>query len=534
MNLLHKFTHKSERTQRVPKLVALVVAVTLFVSGASAFAGWTPERTVLDWNNPDQRKGSMDGPRINTFINTPYYGDERAFFDARMSDADGQDAQAHYDVLEGVASGTREVVLRTYVHNGANEETNDGVGMARDAKVRITLPDGTASALRARSYISVSNPAPGYPAEVTDTTELTDDSKFSISYVPGSAKLYNAVHKDGIGLADSIVADGVPIGYETMDGNLPGCFGYQAIVEIKVKVEQAELDLRKQVRKEGATEYGKIAQLQPGETAEWLVRVQNKGDATLANVKLWDKLPPHIEVVPQSVRWIYRAADGQDRDVVQSDSDLFDNYVDFGNWDTGGGFYLRFDTVALDNFDTCSVTVRNEVYARADQVTRQADYADVEIKKEPCDKPEPPKPVLTCDELSYDRKTNLDYRFTTRYTAENGADMKALIYDFGDGSDTLVTDRTEVDHEFPGPGEYRVSVVVRGEIDGQPTEVSDEACEVVMDIPKPDEPLPKPEAPKPEQPAVLPVTGPASIVGLFMTTSIAGAVAHRVFAGRRY
>lgn len=377
-------------------LLSFSLAGFLVVSGV-VFAGWTPDRPVYNWNNEADRIGSMNGPRMNAFINTPFYGDERTFFDACAGDYSTCRADAggvFKDVLPNPTdSPSRKVVLRTYVHNGANQETNDGgLGIARNAKVRIDLPTGTERALRMRSYISISNPAPGYPGEVTDTTELVDGRRFSIRYVPGSAKIYTSA-LNGTSLSDSIVTSGAPIGFDAVNGNMPGCFEFQAIVTVEVEISFADHKLEKVVREAGTTNYGEQVTVNPGDTVQWRLFWQNIGSVNLDNVVITDQLPRHLRVVPNSVRWIYRATDGTDRDEVQPDNALFNNYVDFGDWGPNGGFYLRFDTVALNDFAGCEVTLDNLAHAHNQQNQEDiTDFAKVKIVKENCAVTPPPPP----------------------------------------------------------------------------------------------------------------------------------------------
>ena len=62
-----------------------------------------------------------------------------------------------------------------------------------------------------------------------------DGRPFTLKYVEGSALLENNVYKDGIKLSDELVGEGIKIGYETMDGNLPGCYQYSCCLTIKVE-----------------------------------------------------------------------------------------------------------------------------------------------------------------------------------------------------------------------------------------------------------------------------------------------------------
>lgn len=436
-NLFNKLRPSTKKS----KILSAVLTATVLLTGAVAFAGWTPNRTVFDWNNPADRTGSANGPVFNSFVNTPYYGDERAFFDAARTDqADG--ANAFKDVLTYPTQGSKEVILRTYVHNNANQATNaSGLGVAKNTRVRITIPTGTETALRTRSYINWDNPAPGSTGEVTDTAELVDGSPFSMQYIPGSAKIYNAAHNaasGGVALSDNIVGSGVQVGYDQMNGNFPGCFDYQAMVEIRVRIMSPTISVTKQVRKAGATTYGKSTTVKPGDKIQWGITVQNKGTQDLHDVKVSDQLPNHVSVVPGSVRYIDTA-----QDVVQDDKQLFTT----GGFNAGlripnAGFNMRFDTIAKDDFVGCSITIRNLAFAKSNETPNEVqDYSDVTITKENCN-------TVTHPGVSIDKKVDGVEKKTVNVNQE--FDYQLVVRNTGDVALTnvVVSDNAPANVQF--------------------------------------------------------------------------------------
>lgn len=397
MKLLHTVKHMFSGRRSKLILASTTLAVMAAVAVPMIKAEWYPNRPAFDYNKPCNpndsdkydRCGSLEGPVFNSFINTPSYGDERAFFDARRSD---QTAAGSYEnVLSNVTEGSQEVVLRTYVHNNANQSTNaSGKGVAKNTKVRILLPSAEGQALRARSYISASNATPQL---VEDTVDLTANRKFRVEYIPGSAKIFSNGPVNGQTLSDNIVTTGAPIGHSSLNGDMPGCFEYEAVVQIRVKIKVAETDIQKQVRKTGEKQYGELAVVKPGEKVEWLIRQDNKGNSPQTNVRVFDALPDHLEVVPGSVRWIYRGQSGQDHDIKMSDTDLFTKQVDFGTWPANSFFYLRFDTKAKGDFEGCEVTLTNQARSRSNEKPEeQRDNAQVKIVKENCEEEQPGVP----------------------------------------------------------------------------------------------------------------------------------------------
>jgi hypothetical protein len=76
----------------------------------------------------------------------------------------------------------------------------------------------------------------------------------------------------------------------------------------------------------------------------------------------------------------------------------------------------------------------------------------------------PNKPIYSCDRL---QKTKVDgtkntYRFTTRASASQGAQVVKVVYDFGDGETKTATDLSQpVQHTFKKDSKVRVTVYVR-------------------------------------------------------------------------
>lgn len=186
---------------------------------------------------------------FNSFLNTPGVGDERGFLSAKPA-TDATDSNLSDDLA--VRDG-QEIILRTYVHNNADASLNSGgQGIARNTRVRIKLPTASNAALGVISYVSADNAdtgvtdADGRRNVVSDSVRLhSAAAPFRLEYVAGSARLKNAAHPAGHAMPDSIVGStGARIGYQQLDGNVPGCFAYVGIVTIKVKVHMAAVAAR--------------------------------------------------------------------------------------------------------------------------------------------------------------------------------------------------------------------------------------------------------------------------------------------------
>ncbi|WP_217924765.1 hypothetical protein [Miltoncostaea oceani] len=228
------------------RVLLLACAAVLLWAPTQASAGWYPPRPIYDYDKTprtgncsdpgdptaaNSRCGPLDGPVFNSFINTPSYGDERAFLDGHPASEEG--AAFIADPLD-VRDHT-EIVVRLYVNNNANEFWGERT-TATGTRVRITVPTGTRSGLRIRGYIEADN---AVPTVVEDTLDLVADRPFRVEYVPGSAYLER--QSGTYGLTSEIVEDrGALIGDVNMNGIFPAGFDRDAVVYARLRVIPAD------------------------------------------------------------------------------------------------------------------------------------------------------------------------------------------------------------------------------------------------------------------------------------------------------
>ena len=478
MKILNKIRSLSKKSKLMVAAVTFglaAVAIPVMVTNA----GFFPDRPVYDYNkagngdcsdvnNPARdggRCGSMDGPVFNSFINTPFYGDERQFTDGRRTD---KPTNQNNDTITDVTEGSKEVVIRVYVHNNANATTNaSGKGVAKNAKVAVELPTNSGNALQAVGVISADN---AKPKEVTDTVYLTANRDFKVDYVEGSAKFLRGT--DVYPLSDSVVNGGALIGDNVMNGNLPGCFAFTGFVEINVKIvpeEDHELQFTKQVREKGTKEWKKEVFTKPGDTVQWLLTTKNIGLDQITDVSVRDVLPPYVKLVEGTVRVV----DGNG-DFTQKNDPLFKNGINLGKYNSGGGRYVIFDTVTLGDFHKCSFRARNVALVRTAQNPNEVrSDADVVITKENCDEP---TPKFVCEGLTATKTGNgREVKFTASASASGGAEIKKYVFDFGDGN-SQESDSNMVTYTYGSDGNYTAKVTVKVLVNGEWKEATSRKC----------------------------------------------------------
>lgn len=482
-----KLFNKIKNTvSRIPKKLLVLIAVTLLSVSAIGVvkAEFYPDRPTYDYNKmplngsscvaaddaDHNRCGSLHGPVFNSFVNTPSYGDERAFVDARKSENTA--AGSYKNVLEDVTTGSKEVVVRMYVHNNANTATNaSGQGIAKNTKVRVLVPTGETQSLRTRGYITADN-----ASTVEDTVDFTGSQAFKLQYVPGSATIFNNGPLNNTKISDSVVTTGAPIGYDALNGNLPGCFPYEAVIQIRLKVvvkETPTLKFTKQVRVAGTKEWKKEVNTKPGDKVEWLLTTTTGPSGVNNNIVTRDVAAPNTQLVSGSVKWIDAV-----QNAAQTDKPLFDGGINVGNYGANSGFYIMYGSTVNGDFDGCEARVRNLAYVKSDQNTEIGDDADVIITKENCTTV---TPEYSCDMLTADKVGDRKYDFAVKTTAKNGATLKGFKYSFGDGASTTTTNAS-TQHTYTKDGKYDITVDATFTVDGQDKTVTGPACKTQVTI----------------------------------------------------
>jgi len=206
--------------------VALAALVAVFgvalVPVVHAAVQFGPDRPTYTWNSP------ADHITFNSITNNPdpSIGDERTFVSAR--DAASSDMLTYSKNL--TVHDNEEVIVRVFYHNDAASNLNL---VANNTKVRVAVPSGSSTAPQTAAYITADNATPSLVWSTMDFS--AGGQPFTMEYEPGTAQLWNQA-QNGTALSDSIVTSGAQIGYDHIDGKIPGCSQYSGYVTIKVRV----------------------------------------------------------------------------------------------------------------------------------------------------------------------------------------------------------------------------------------------------------------------------------------------------------
>ena len=505
---MSKLTSLIRRAPKRFSAVALMLAAAIIIPTASM--AWGPNRETFTLDQPS------DHVQFNSITdNTAIGGDERDFVSIRDASAEN----VWYDSMN-VQSG-KEYVVRMYVHN--NAATSLGL-VAENVTAKVNLPTTTGKSIQVNGFVSASNVGAnktgnaGTYAEVYDHATFTGSENFNLAYVAGSLKYENNVLNTA--LPESIFTTaGAKLGYDKLDGKIPGCFQYSGFVSFKVKPQFAtptkDFTVSKEVRKEGG-KFAETVAATAGEKLNYRIVYTNTGSSDANDVMLKDTMPKGVTYVPGSVK-ILNAANPASAYVKDGDK-LFTSGINIGQYTPTSNALVIFDAIVdgVDTLPQCGTnTLQNRASAQPSGLNPKDDTANVTV-----DKTCAPVVAYTCDSLAVSRISRTEFKFTTAYTVKN-ATFKNVTYIIRDANGAEVERKTStaktLDYTRNTVGKYTVEAIITVSVDGQDKTISSANCKKEFEVPKTPveycpipgkEQLPKDSKDCVETPVTPPVTPP--------------------------
>lgn len=371
---------------------------------------WGPSRPSFTIEKP------ADYITFNSITNNPVIGgDEKDFVGIREV---GSNAKWTNNMK--VQNG-KEYYVRMYVHNNAASNLNL---VAENVVAKLNVPTTTAKNVTVQGQISASNAKPN---TVWDEATFSSDNDFNLAYVAGSALFEN----NGMGttkLPDSIVNNtGAKLGYDKLDGKIPGCFQYAGYVTVKVKAqvsqpqEKNNIDLAKTVRNKtnGEKSWVETANAKSGDTVQFQIHAKNTGSAGIQNLVVRDILPKGLNYVAGSTK-LYNTSNPKGLKV--SDNVIQNSGINIGSYQPNGDSYVRFDaTVSAENsLPVCGDNTLTNIAQASDQKIVKNDTASVKVTKK-CETPK--NPVYKCEALSLNivrkNEKQITYAADTKYSVKD-------------------------------------------------------------------------------------------------------------------
>ena len=371
---------------------------------------WGPSRPSFTIEKP------ADYITFNSITNNPVIGgDEKDFVGIREVGSN-----ANWTNNMKVQNG-KEYYVRIYVHNNAASNLNL---VAENVVAKLNVPTTTAKTVTVQGQISASNAKPN---TVWDEATFSSDNDFNLAYVAGSALFEN----NGMGttkLPDSIVNNtGAKLGYDKLDGKIPGCFQYAGYVTVKVKAqvnqpqEKIDIDLAKTVRNKtnGEKTWVETVNAKSGDTVQFQIHAKNTGSAGIQNLVIRDILPKGLNYVAGSTK-LYNTSNPKGLKV--SDNIIQNSGINIGSYQPNGDAFVRFDATvsAEQDLPVCGENTLTNIAQASNQKIVKNDTASVKVTKK-CETPK--NPAYKCEALSLNiiRKDEkqITYAADTKYSIKD-------------------------------------------------------------------------------------------------------------------
>lgn len=366
--------------------VIMIVLITLFMNM------FPYSIIVFAWgDNSDGGKGRPSytlneiNENADTFGNTPFFntisdakiGNEKDFVSVQETAPDDQaiDLQGTWRGGSITVEDGEEYIIRLYANNN---NPNGFDATAENVKIAFSIPSTSGRQIQVNGFIESSNAS---LSEYWDYINFNSDRNFHLEYCYGSALLHNngVGQGGGIALGDEIVtrasAGGVLIGYDALDGRIPGGDTYMSYVTIRVKaVYDYDFTVKTMVRLTGEKEWSEVVDAEIGDQVEFQIEYNNTSTETQNDVMIRDILPGNLKYVAGTTKlynynhqnWATLTPDG---DIVTRGVNI-GSYVGSPDGTQGGNAFIRFTAEVVDgNLEEGINTIENFVWVGVNDTT---------------------------------------------------------------------------------------------------------------------------------------------------------------------
>jgi hypothetical protein len=193
-------------------------------------AGWGPPRPAY-WCKRATSCDGADHVVFDSYVNTPHYGDERAFVDAKPVTVK---EPGYFQNVLSVRPG-ESVLVRFYVNNTAwTARLGHRRGIAKGTKARAEVPLTASTRHDIVGYIRARN---ARPRMVWDGVTLQSDEPTIVRYEFGSARWWTKHLPAGLHLSDALMEEGTPIGSWALDGRFGDSFIDSGLLTFRVRIK---------------------------------------------------------------------------------------------------------------------------------------------------------------------------------------------------------------------------------------------------------------------------------------------------------
>lgn len=336
--------------------------------------GMRPNYTLNEVN-----AGALGNQIIFNTISDSEMGNEKNFVGARRYTGINAGEDNVWEGNDISVEDGKEYIIRLYVHNN-NRDGYDGI--AEDTRVSFSIPGESSTHITVYGFIMSSNAT---PSKYWDYVTFHGPTAFHLEYQSGSALLENnGIGEGGLLLSDAVVdaaSGGSPIGFDSLDGRIPGCYTYSSFITIRVKaIFDATYTLETQVRLVGGDKtWDNSVEAEIGDKVEFRMAYKNNDTVDQLNVMINTVLPEGLRYVPGSTKIVN--AIYPDSATINQD-DITTRGVNIGSYTPGSNAFVRFQAEVVDEgLEYGSNTLVNWGQASVNKTCIQ-DYATVHLMKD--------------------------------------------------------------------------------------------------------------------------------------------------------
>ena len=354
--------------------VALTGFIVTTIAMASTVLAGGPERPTFTSASP------ANYVTFNSITDNPEHGDERNF--VLIREAGVGTFKNEIKVQPG-----KEYEVYSYYHNNAKSSLNtSGVGMATNTRMSAQAPSELKPGERGiiSSAITADN---ANPKRVWDEAYVTSDSTVSLRYITASAKIHSGGDVKNSTLSDNLFSSaGTYLGYFELNGIMPGCADYAGFVTYRIKADQPNFTLTKDVAPAGSSAWANSVNATPGTKVDYRINYKNTGTTDQKDVTIKDVLPAGMKYTPGSARLTNNAHPGG----IAASDNIVGPGIGIGLYGPGAFATVTFSaTVASAAELACGqLAMRNTATAITANGSR-GDTADVMVTREGCAPPSP-------------------------------------------------------------------------------------------------------------------------------------------------
>lgn len=351
-------------------LAAATLALALLIT--TVFAGGPANRPTYISASPANQVV------FNAITDNPEHGDERNFVLIREA---GKGTYKNEIKLEP----GKEYEVYSYYHNNAKPSLNvaeGNPGMARNTRIAADVPTVVKPGERGKitSTISADN---AEPKRVWDEAYVTADSTVALRYVPASAVVHSGGAVNGKVLSDERLfsSQGTFLGYSELNGVLPGCADFAGYVVYRLKVDQPNFDVKKEVSKSGSSEWGKKVTSAPSDKVDFRISYKNTGTTDQNDVTIKDVLPKGLSYVRGTSKLVNAS---NPNGLSISDNIASENGVNVGNYGKGATAVVTFTAQLSDKSEDLCQAMTNRVVVTTKNGVKE-DTAEVAVEGVECE-----------------------------------------------------------------------------------------------------------------------------------------------------